>query len=533
MVDESEGRGSLASGEIGMKFSIIHPTARVTPGFEHPWNLAFASAYACCDRPEDVEYILVVHKSRIKAFWHIFPKLAPNWNLDRHGWGRFQVITNSQRDCLVDQCNAGMLAAQQGEIWIGNQDDMRYPEHWDTEILKLIPDTSKLICLQPGNDGRRPDLLALPTIITKALADEVGPVSPEYESMQSDVEASIKFRQLGLVIPAPHIYFQHFHPSARSSEKSKMDAIYELENSDEAYRIGTETFFRRQAQGFPYVNLPGFRRPASVAPAVPTRAISICIPGEQHRMEWEVPFWEVLDGLANDHWDLRIHPEYSTYVHHARMMIATKVILCAQHREPDYVVWIDDDNTPSIGTLRRLIAILDSHPEIDGAVGWYYFMSKGVADADVKEQLMICAGDFCADSLNLIPITPQKLFADGRSLKPIDWAGFGCVVMRYNVQKTLGPRAWKPIDSDANEFGATGDDSSFFARAKDAGFKFVVDPNAFVDHWKTRPIRPDFEVHAGASDQAKAIIEQDREKRNGPRLQMTKDAYESMEAAKM
>ena len=510
-----------------MKFSIIHPTARVTPEFAHPWWLAAGSALQGCDSPTDGEYIVVVHHSRIVSFYAF---MRPSYIADPlKSWGRFTIAVNYGRDCLVDQCNAGQLAMS-GEILVGNQDDMRYPEHWDTEILKLIPDTSKLVCVKAGNDNRVPHLLTLPTIATKALIDRIGPISPEYTAMFSDWEFGDRARSLGLVIPASHIYFQHFHFASRSSEKSEMDSVYAIENSEESYRVGWETYNRRKAAGFPAVALPGFeaaRRQESFA----TRAISFCIPGEGHRMEWEVPFWELSHGLASDGWDIRLHPDYSTYVHHTRMQIATAAIAASEQREADYMLWIDDDNTPSLATVRRMIDYLDSHPEIDGVTGWYWFTSKGVSKDGIKTQFMICCGDFCAESLNLEPITPGKLFADSRSHKPIEWAGFGCVLMRYSVQRELGPRAWSPIDSEANEFGATGDDSSFFARAREAGFKFVVDPNAFVEHWKCRPIAPDMRVHMSAPEPLKEAVEKDRLHYKGPQVDVTQETYESMEAA--
>jgi hypothetical protein len=514
----------ISSKDRSLKFSVIHPTARVTSEFEHAWWKAAGVAGFTCDDRSQVEYILVVHHSRRNDLLESLRESMNKWSLE---WGRLIVVTNFGRDCLVDQCNAGMLAAS-GEIQIWNQDDMRYPEHWDTEVLKLIPDTSALVCLQAGNDGRRPDLLTLPTIMTKALRLRMGPISPDYESMQSDVEESIKCRELGAVIAAPHIYFQHFHFASRSAEKSDWDPVYALENREEAYRVGMEVFLRRQAMGFPFVKLPGF--PEGARRELPTRAISICIPGESHRAEWEVPFWGVLNGLADQGWDIRIHPDYCTYVHHTRELIATAVIEASRDREAEYVVWIDDDNTPSSSMIRSMIGYLDANPEVDGVVGWYWFYSKGIVNGKQSEGWMICCGDFKPGTFTLSPITAESLFSGGH--RPIEWAGFGCVVMRYAVQKALGPRTWRPINDDNNEFGSTGDDVSFFARAKDAGYRFVVDPGAHVEHWKTRPVGPDFRVHPSAPESGKQAVEADRKRRKGAMLDIGEDAHRNMEAAK-
>src|SRR5271157_2892278 len=184
-----------------MKFSIIHPTARVTPNFTHVWWNAALSAFQGCDDSTQVEYILVVHHSRIMQFHEMSLQYADL------RFGRFTVVTNYDRDCVVDQSNAGQIAAS-GEIILGNQDDMRYPEHWDTEIAKIIPDTSKLVAMQARTDGGRKDLLCIPTIATRTLMETIGLCSTEYESMYSDDEWSAKARQLGTVIQSS-LYFQH------------------------------------------------------------------------------------------------------------------------------------------------------------------------------------------------------------------------------------------------------------------------------------------------------------------------------------
>src|ERR1700722_8400877 len=112
-----------------MKFSIIHPTARVTPEFAHPWWIAAHSALKTCDYHAEVEYILVVHHSRYEKLEEYLPFYCADVVQSEAGWGRFTVVINYGRDCLVDQSNAGVAAAS-GEIILGNQDDMRYPAHW-------------------------------------------------------------------------------------------------------------------------------------------------------------------------------------------------------------------------------------------------------------------------------------------------------------------------------------------------------------------------------------------------------------------
>ena len=216
----------------------------------------------------DVEYIVVVHVSRLSDFWRVMQEHV-NMAFNRTQWGRFQVVTNFGRDCLVDQCNAGQLAAQ-GEIILDNQDDMRYPEHWDTEISKLIPDTSQAICIQARTDGARKDLLTIPGIQTRALMRKIGQHCPEYDGMFADDEWSAKAWLLADDVRKSSLYFEHLHPVNKTSE---MDSVYVQENREQAYRSGWEVFQRRKAAGFPRIPFPDEITPAE-SPNVVQKALA-------------------------------------------------------------------------------------------------------------------------------------------------------------------------------------------------------------------------------------------------------------------
>src|SRR5262249_21008265 len=155
----------------------------------------------------------------------------------------------------------------------------------------------------------------------------------------------------------------------------------------------------------------------------------------------------------------------------ARHKIQEAVIEASENQPaPEYVFWIDDDNTPSVETIRRLVKILDENPDIDGACGGYYFQSGQKIDGKLVYVPLVCAGEFTnrenptdADVI-LRSFSLAELFADNCSPKRMDWAGFGCVLMRYHVANALGKYPWNPIDAPRTESGQTGDDSSFFIR---------------------------------------------------------------------
>jgi hypothetical protein len=498
-----------------------------------------------CDHPEDVEYILVVHQSRALQFpgkW--FP------------FGKFTLITNYGRDCLVDQCNVGMLAAT-GEINCWNQDDMRYPPHWDSEILRLIPDTSKKICIAPQENHGRSDII-IQAILTKPLQDAMGPLSPEYEGMFVDNEFAAKVRQYGAVIEAQHLHFEHLHPVHGTAE---MDEVYALENRPEAYRRGREVFERRRAAGFPRVILPGWPKDkyhvsaaqiedaeealratlpsetrqageydAPPAPPRKERILALCTPGEQHRFDWEREHDALVFSLVNEGWTVRDYYGYTTNVFHTRMGMTRSMFIDAETtgQEPELVLWIDDDNIPSIPAVRELMSTLEQHPEYSGAVGWCWIKWQ---DENRQYQWMPSAGNFQPGTLHLLSTKLSDLYADNGAPKQIEWSGFPTALIRYEAARQLGTKAFLPIFTDENEFGMTGEDIPWFVAGQKAGMKFCVCPRAKVEHLKVQEIEPDYEIGPKADPVRAKLVDQDRERHNGVRVETTSHVKELMEAS--
>jgi hypothetical protein len=502
-----------------LKFSIIHPTARVTPEFANPYWMAADSALAGCDNPQDVEYILVVHHSRIQGMFGL-PAFTPRL------FGRFTVVTNYGRDCLVDQCNAGQLAAS-GEIIVGNQDDMRFPEHWDTEILSLIPDASQPLCIQAHTDGGRKDLLTIPTIATRVLVEQIGLLSTEYESMFSDDEWSIKAWKFAGVIPSK-LYFQHLHPV---NKMAKEDSVYALENRKEAYNVGWETFQKRKALGFPRVPYPGEDAttvPAAVRSEFPI--LAMCIPGDNFSGAWLDSFLAMGMELKEAGYVVKRFRGYQSNVYQTRINLTERVIEDAKisGEPPKYVLWIDHDNTAKPGQLTGLLKFLEAYPQVDAVAGWCWIRkpigwTTSVGDFWGEDGVHLLA--FNLDAL-LMGETPAEQYAP----KEIEHTGFPFFLMRYEALERLGPHAFRPLTKadlpayfqcarcggsggwideqllkpcpDCNGKGSLmpekevadhwfcGEDSAWCLQAKKAGMTIVVDPGCKVGHLKLQLQEP-------------------------------------------
>ena len=487
MVGSEKAFGIWAGGSL--KFSVIHPTARLTDEFASPWWIACDSALAGCDGPSDVEYILVVHHSR-RPLASGFPSK----------FGRFMVVTNYARDCLVDQCNAGLLAAS-GEIQCWNQDDMRYPEHWDTEILKLIPDTSKAICVQARTDGSRKDLLTLPTIATRVLIEQIGLISSEYESMFSDDEWSIKVRKFGGLIPST-LYFQHLHPVNKTAE---MDSVYALENREEAYKVGWETFQKRKALGFPRVPYPG-ENPAAVPVMAPAEypILAMCIPGETFSGAWLDAFLAMGGELKEAGYIVKRFRGHSSNVYHTRIDLAERVIEDAKitGENPKYVLWLDDDNFAAPGRLTGLLKFLDHYQQVDAIAGWCHIRKQvgwTTSAGLFWEEDGVHLASFNLDAM-FEGDTPAQKFAPKR----IEHTGFPFLLMRYEALEQLGPYAFRPMtkadlpayfdgkmpEKEVADHWFCGEDSAWCLQAKKAGMTLVVDPGCEVGHLKLQIQQP-------------------------------------------
>jgi hypothetical protein len=528
-----------------VKFSIIHPTARLKASFQHPWWEAAARAADMCDHPEDIEYILVVHQSRALQF-------SGRW----FPFGKFTLVINYGRDCLVDQGNTGRLAAT-GGILIGGMDDLFFPPHWDTRIAAAVPDSSQRIAVHCLTGSPRDHELFVPSVFTKALSDAMGPTDPAYESMFTDDEATILFRKLGKIVDTD-IRFEHKHPAFGTAE---MDEVYSIENRMEAYRRGKAVFDRRRAAGFPRVDLPGWPKdryrvsPAQIedaeealratlpsetrqageydAPPAPPRKeriLAFCTPGEQHRFDWEREHDALVFSLVNEGWTVRDYYGYTTNVFHTRMGMTRSMFIDAETtgQEPEFVLWIDDDNMPSIPAVRELMSTLEQHPEYSGAVGWCWIKWQ---DEHGNHQWMPSAGNFQPGTLHLLSTKLSDLYADNGAPKQIEWSGFPTALIRYEAARQLGTKAFLPIFTDENEYGMTGEDIPWFVAGQKAGMKFCVCPRAKVEHLKFQEIEPDYEIGPNADPIRAKLVEQDRARHNGARVETTPQVKELMEAS--
>ena len=148
-----------------MRFSVIHPTARIKPpypSFPRGWFDSYRAFLEKCANPQDVQYVLVVHAHDYVACLRSFGGfMAKEWK----EWGDFRFVINRGPNTYVAQVNAGAAAAT-GDIFIVTMDDLFPPQNWDTLISERLGDISseKVLHVSTGSPTDR-ELMTV-TILT-------------------------------------------------------------------------------------------------------------------------------------------------------------------------------------------------------------------------------------------------------------------------------------------------------------------------------------------------------------------------------
>jgi hypothetical protein len=226
-------------------FSLCHTTARLP----HGWTAAQQAWFDRCDQPLNVEYIVSVDKGRLDALLGAqFLDVLPPSSDRPPFWGRFATTVNEGRKSAVDGWNAA-AAASAGRFLITVSDDYRPCEHWDTEILKALPedhdeapDLDGEYVLDVDNQDNSFPLLPF-SFLTRAYYARLGHLFyPEFIGMMADNDFTDVARRDGVVVDARHLKFTHLHPHRGSAPD---DDVYRWQQRPEAWEVGNRVYNRR------------------------------------------------------------------------------------------------------------------------------------------------------------------------------------------------------------------------------------------------------------------------------------------------
>ena len=494
--------------------SLLHPTRRVTPseGFPRGWRDVHDAFLSRADYPGRIEYVLSVHESRWLEAGNDTRLKYGSIAVDQ--WAAFQCVKNSDRDNCVDNLNNAAKHST-GQLLVGVADDLYPPEHWDTLLLRavalnemarpelvadsvlsvedadfsliLAPELEKeLVCVfASGASPERDRELMIAGAITRKRYERYGFIlDPDFESMFSDNWYAFCARRdaaagLCQIIERLDIQFEHRHPIFTGAA---LDQAYQEQNAAKSYRQG-QALFLKKAYG--------------------TKTLALCFPGETFRAEI---FWDRVSLLNHVNGDNRFLNApfgwHSSNVYHTRIAMTRSVL--QQLPDIDLILWVDDDNSLTGQQFDMLYESLEAHPELSGVVGWCWcdHTGKPTNEDGTPNPWKMSVGrqgkwEDGLPAWNLTLDDLMKAQQKGTTLITSDdlapdgfWSGFPVVLLRGDCVRELGPLAFAPVVHEKFMDGFTGEDASFFWRARKAGMKFAVDLRVKSNHCKLRAIEP-------------------------------------------
>lgn len=214
-------------------WSLCHATARLPNG----WRAAYDAWKANADDWSQVEYILGMD-------------LADQSKWPPTDQGITHVI-NTGPSTAVAGWNATGKAAT-GRFLITAADDMFPPPHWDTELLKVIPDLDGeyVIEVKSGTSPADDEWMRcmLHSFMTRPYYERIGNFFyPGYVGYYADVDFGDMARMHGVVVDARHLTFQHRHWIGTSVPQ---DEVYMRQASDANSQLGMSILGSRRANGF-------------------------------------------------------------------------------------------------------------------------------------------------------------------------------------------------------------------------------------------------------------------------------------------
>lgn len=423
--------------------SLLHTTARLPDG----WLRAFETWRDRADNPARIEYVLCcdVGAAPINPLSHPRAK----------GFGSREYVENSGRRCAVDGWNTA-AAASSGKLLITVSDDLFPPEHWDTELLKVVADLDReaVVDIEAGSG----DLMTF-SLLTRAYYERYGYVFfPEYLGMFGDNDFTSQAHHDGVVVRARHLKFEHEHPAYNTAGT---DPVYMHQHRAEAWAVGKRTYKKRW-------------------PADYREVLAVCMPGETFNYHWVANAMPLIMNLG-----LRFlvspHFGFSSNVHVTRGVFADSMTRkLGVHIPPDFVFWFDDDNTPSIDHFTMLYEDLVEHPELDLVAGWCWAGNRG----QDPENPNVSCGHFDENDLS-VHMGYRDLMSAPGDLVPIGFTGFPTVLMRYEALVKAGDTPFAPRVNPKHPWGFSSEDTSFCLNARDrAGLRLACDRRVKVTHWK-------------------------------------------------
>lgn len=457
----------------GPLFSLLHVSAR-----PEKWREAFEAWLSSADDPSTVEYILCVDKGG--------PFFETDSRLSVPGPPRNVRLTlNTGRHCVVDAWNTAARAST-GQVLICVADDFFPCKHWDTALLNVIPDIGGEYAVHVNAQDPWPWIMTHP-ILTRAYYERPGRGGcpngelfyPAYNSVGSDDDFTEYANKDGVVIDArAAVKFEHRHPVKKAGDgiPQTADAVYRQSNRPDAWAVKARVLAKRRRNGF-------------TGGQDTLKSLVVITPGSNFSSEWLAEWDQLHYYLWGRFAFSRIYGQ-SNNIYHVRMATALEAL---KFGSPDYVLWIDSDNPPTVAAFQALMNALEASerntdktlPPIDVIGAWYRY--KG---PDPMRSYIAAGRSFGPNDCQLTEAEVLEALKGDTLIQDLAFIGFGMLLMRGSVLNELGgPRGFWPVAVDDGR-GFLTDDVSWCYRAKQAGHLIFLHPGAHVEHLKFGPVEP-------------------------------------------
>jgi hypothetical protein len=214
--------------------------------------------------------------------------------------------------------------------------------------------------------------------------------------------------------------------------------------------------------------------------------IAIALPGEHFSSVW-VANWTTLFAAIFNAYNVQLHFAYSSNVYVTRGRILAGIL--DGDTMPDYVLWIDDDNTLTFPQFELLVNDLKDHQYLDAVAGWCWIQPDGYGINAVPS-----CGMFNGCKAVPLPlehlVTVDGVEPIGPDLIPVEYTGFPVVLFKLATMKDVGPAPFAPMWAPDTELHFMGEDTSFCKRMLEAGLTLAVDRRVKVPHYKLRAAEP-------------------------------------------
>lgn len=472
---------------MSFAFSVLHTSAR-----PDTWQRVFEAWRDSSTNWDACEYILVMDERW--GFTDDDMDKAAALIGRTHG----KVIWNSGRRCYVDGVNLAATAST-GDVLIVNADDQYPCDEWDEELLQAIsvgtmdsavpPSQADYVIEVSTNTPTEHErgIMVMP-ILSRERYERFGWVLyPAYESMFSDNDFCAMAKRDGVVIDARHLIFPHKHWINGQREKDAQDRA---QNRDEAYSEGRKLFAARKR-----INFSGV--PAVSDSKIPM--IAFITPGNVFPAPWLAAWTNLWGSLASGNkYNITHLVGYTSNAGMVRTAMARLVLNTDYGAPVDFVMWLDDDNTITPEQFEMLMQDLREHPEYDMVCGWTWCAKDD--DPEIGHATISCGAlvelEKTADGQDvkftkIKQLAPKDMYESQMDLIEIGYSGFPAVLMRFDLLKKAGKELFNPYVDPRCEYGFSGEDVAFFARATvKSGARYAVDRRVKVPHYKRRAVEP-------------------------------------------